>query len=110
VADIILLFLEIKSLKTTITNLYYCVEQYTNEEAVVNNMDGDNGYDENDEEENDDEENDEEENDKEDNDEEENDEEENEEQHKIELEHVEIKGKTYLSDGFNTIIINSVLL
>ena len=32
----------IKSLKTTITNLYYCVEQYTNGEAVVNNMDCDN--------------------------------------------------------------------
>ena len=27
----------IKSLKTTITNLYYCVEQYTKGEAVVNN-------------------------------------------------------------------------
>ena len=32
----------IKSLKTTITNLYYCVEQYTKGEAVVNNMDCDN--------------------------------------------------------------------
>ena len=36
--------------------------------------------------------------------------EENEEEPEIELEHVEIKGKTYLSDGCNTVIINSVLL
>ena len=67
----------IKSLKSTITNVYYCVEQYTKGEAVVNNMDGDN----------DDEE-------QEENDEEQ---EENDEEHEIELEHVEIKGKTYLS-------------
>ena len=73
----------IKSLKSTITNLYYCVEQYTKGEAVVNNMDGDNDDDE---------------------------QEENEEEPEIELEHVEIKGKTYLSDGCNTVIINSVLL
>ena len=71
----------IKSLKSTITNLYYCVEQYTKGEAVVNNTDGDND-----------------------------DEEEENEEPEIELEHVEIKGKTYLSDGCNTVIINSVLL
>ena len=62
----------IKSLKSTITNLYYCVEQYTKGEEFVNNMDCDN--DDEQEEENDDEQEDE-----------------------IELEHVEIKGKTYLS-------------
>ena len=90
----------IKSLKTTITNLYYCVEQYTKGEAVVNNMDGDNGDEENDEEENDEEENDDEENDDEENDEEE------EEEEEEELEHVEIKGKIYLSDGFNIYKIN----
>ena len=73
----------IKSLKSTITNLYYCVEQYTKGEAVVNNMDGDNDDDE---------------------------QEENEEEPEIELERVEIKGNTYLSDGCNTVIINSVLL
>ena len=78
----------IKSLKSTITNLYYCVEQYTKGEAVVNNMDGDN----------DDEQ-------EEDNDDEDNEEEENEEP-EIELEHVEIKGKTYLSDGCNIYKIN----
>jgi hypothetical protein len=91
VVDIILLFLEIKSLKTTITNLYYCVKQYTKGEAVVNNIDGDNSDEENDEEKND---------------EEKNDDEENDEQHEIELEHVEIKGKTYLSDGCNIYKIN----
>ena len=84
----------IKSLKSTITNLYYCVEQYTKGEAVVNNTDGDNG-DEEQEEDNDDEENDEEDTDDE--------EEENEEP---EIEHVEIKGKTYLSDGWNIYRIN----
>ena len=73
----------IKSLKSTITNLYYCVEQYTKGVAVVNNTDGDNDDDE---------------------------QEENDEEHEIELEHVEIKGKTYLSDGCNTVIINSILL
>ena len=98
----------IKSLKSTITNLYYCVEQYTKGEAVVNNTDGDNDEQEKD---NDDEENDEEDNadEEEENEEEENEEEENEEP-EIELEHVEIKGKTYLSDSCNTVIINSVLL
>ena len=50
----------IKSLKSTITNLYYCVEQYTKGVAVVNNTDGDN--DDEPEEDNDDEENDEEDN------------------------------------------------
>ena len=107
--DIILLFLEIKSLKTTITNLYYCVEQYTKGEAVVNNMNGDNRDEENDEEENDEEEKEEEkESDDEESDDEESDDEEDdkEEQHEIELEHVEIKGKTYLSDGCNIYKIN----
>ena len=96
----------IKSLKSTITNLYYCVEQYTNGEAVVNNMDGDNS-DEEQEEDNDDEENDEEDNadEEEENDDEEENDEENEEP-EIELEHVEIKGKTYLSDGCNIYRIN----
>ena len=84
----------IKSLKSTITNLYYCVEQYTKGEAVVNNTDGDNG-DEEQEEDNDDEENDEEDNAGEEN-----------EEPEIELEHVEIKGKTYLSDGWNIYRIN----
>ena len=78
----------IKSLKSTIINLYYCVEQYTKGEEVVNNTDGDN-----------------------DDEEQENEEEpEIEEELEIELEHVEIKGKTYLSDSCNTVIINSVLL
>ena len=75
----------IKSLKTTITNLYYCVEQYTKGDAVVNNIDGDNGDEENSDEENGEQE---------------------EEEEEIELEHVEIKGKTYLSDGFNIYKIN----
>ena len=87
----------IKSLKPTITNLYYCVEQYTKGEAVVNNMDGDNNDKENNEEENDEEQED---------DEEEEERDDNEEQHEIELEHVEIKGKTYLSDGCNIYRIN----
>ena len=86
----------IKSLKSTITNLYYCVEQYTKGVAVVNNMDGDNDDDEQ-EEDNDDEENDEEDN---------ADEEEENEEPEIELEHVEIKGKTYLSDSCNIYRIN----
>jgi hypothetical protein len=77
----------IKSLKTTITNLYYCVEQYTKGEAVVNNIGGEN-----------------------ENENENENEEEKEKQHEIELEYVEIKGKTYLSDGCNTVIINAVLL
>ena len=88
----------IKSLKTTITNLYYCVEQYTKGEAVVNNTDGDNS-DEEQEEENDEENN-------EDEEEEIDDKEEENEDPEIELEHVEIKGKTYLSDGFNIYKIN----
>ena len=86
----------IKSLKSTITNLYYCVEQYTKGEAVVNNTDGDN--DDEQEEENDDEQ-------EEDNDDEENDEEDTDDE-KEELKHVEIKGKTYLSDGCNIYRIN----
>ena len=85
----------IKSLKSTITNLYYCVEQYTKGVAVVNNTDGDN--DDEQEEDNDDEENDEEDN---------ADEEEENEEPEIELEHVEIKGKTYLSDSCNIYRIN----
>ena len=92
----------IKSLKSTITNLYYCVEQYTKGEAVVNNTDGDNS-DEEQEEENDEENNEEEEKDEE---EEIDDKEEENEEPEIELEHVEIKGKTYLSDGWNIYRIN----